>query len=509
MGKKGFLGRVILFVSALFMLVVFPVYNAKAETNYILTEDGKLVEDTNAYHSQIEPHVSGINIAAETAAPAKVEWCESFTTGVSFDREAGKYYKVQLLCEGTVMTTVNVEAVSTADTCFIPLVVTMESKSYGLFTVNVYETDSSYNNISGATTSDEYEYVKPTKQLAAPSGLSWSGTTLSWSAVSGMTGIRYLVDKVDTSSSTGYTYLGERIVANVNNTLDISDFISQYGDGQYRVRMYAVTNANVKKQSAMAVSDNMSYPVSPTDPDDPSTAHSITVTSDGNGTASSLESSAVMGTTVTIYVYSVNTGYEFDKWVVESGEVTLADPTSNMQTFTMPNTDVVIKATFKLKGATSYGITVTNDGNGSASANVSTAAQGTTVTVTATPNSGYKFKEWQVVSGGVTLSSTTANPATFTMGSTAVQVKAVFEQITYGITVTNDGNGSASANVNTAASGTKVTITANPNNGYEFKEWQVVSGGVTLSSTTANPATFTMGSTAVQVKAVFEQITYG
>ena len=71
MGKNGFLGRAILFVSALFMLVVFPVCNAKAETNYILTEDGKLVEDTNAYHSQIEPRVIGINLAAETAAPAR------------------------------------------------------------------------------------------------------------------------------------------------------------------------------------------------------------------------------------------------------------------------------------------------------------------------------------------------------------------------------------------------------------------------------------------------------
>ena len=70
-----------------------------------------------------------------------------------------------------------------------------------------------------------------------------------------------------------------------------------------------------------------------------------------------------------------------------------------------------------------YGITVTNDGNGTAKANVSSAKAGDTVTLTATPNSGYTFKSWQVISGGVSVSGNK-----FTMPSKAVSIKAIFEK---------------------------------------------------------------------------------
>jgi hypothetical protein len=86
-----------------------------------------------------------------------------------------------------------------------------------------------------------------------------------------------------------------------------------------------------------------------------------------------------------------------------------------------------------------------------------------------------------------------------------VEVTVTFEATTiafYSITVQTDGNGTASANVTSAASGAEITLTAAPNSGYRFKEWQVVSGGVTVSS--ANK--FTMPSSAVTVKAVFELI---
>ena len=262
---KSLFKSVLLWAAVISFIMIVPS-TVKAEPVYILIEDGTLMEDLSGNGESQQETAVEIDL---NASPTGVEWYEGFTTGIRFDREAGKCYKVQLMREGNLVSTFNIPSVSIAEKCFVPVGIRMDGVSWGIFTVNVYETNSSYVVTSGAATSGEYEYVKPTRQLAAPSGFSWSGTTLSWSAVSGMTGIQYMVDKVDSSNSTGYTYLGEITVANVNNTLDISHFTSQYGEGQYRVRMYAITNVNVKKKSIMAVSALMSYTHSPTDPINP------------------------------------------------------------------------------------------------------------------------------------------------------------------------------------------------------------------------------------------------
>ncbi|WP_310601674.1 endo-1,4-beta-xylanase [Anaerosporobacter sp.] len=56
-----------------------------------------------------------------------------------------------------------------------------------------------------------------------------------------------------------------------------------------------------------------------------------------------------VGTTVTIIADAAANGKEFDKWVVESGSVELADATKATTTFTMPAQAVSIKATYKTK----------------------------------------------------------------------------------------------------------------------------------------------------------------
>lgn len=77
---------------------------------------------------------------------------------------------------------------------------------------------------------------------------------------------------------------------------------------------------------------------------------------------------------------------------------------------------------------------------------------------------------------------------------------------TYSVTMQDDGNGTASANPSNAAAGTQITITATPDNGYQFKQWVVISGGAVLSSTTTNPATFNMPAGNVTIKAEFEPV---
>ncbi len=74
-------------------------------------------------------------------------------------------------------------------------------------------------------------------------------------------------------------------------------------------------------------------------------------------------------------------------------------------------------------------ITVTDDGNGTASASSASGEQGAEITLTATPNKHYKFKEWQVISGGVTITDNK-----FTLGSSDVEVKAIFENTTFPFT---------------------------------------------------------------------------
>ena len=73
--------------------------------------------------------------------------------------------------------------------------------------------------------------------------------------------------------------------------------------------------------------------------------------------------------------------------------------------------------------AVEHTVTVSNDGNGTGTADPSTAAAGTTIILTATPNTGYHFKEWEVISGDVTIKDDK-----FLMPSANVEVKAIFEK---------------------------------------------------------------------------------
>ena len=82
-----------------------------------------------------------------------------------------------------------------------------------------------------------------------------------------------------------------------------------------------------------------------------------------------------------------------------------------------------------------YSVTVTTDGNGTAMANPASAAKGDTVTLTATPNPGYVFDRWEVLSGGVTIGSDN----TFTMPGSAVKIKAHFKQAEYKVTLNTNG----------------------------------------------------------------------
>ena len=128
-----------------------------------------------------------------------------------------------------------------------------------------------------------------------------------------------------------------------------------------------------------------------------------------------------------------------------------------------------------------------NDGNGFVNIDGATSASYTTSAMVKA-NDGYKCRCVVTNRKG----SVTSNEATLTVTDAPVT--------TYTVTVTTDGNGTALANVTSAAFGTKITLTATAKEGYQFKEWQVVSGGVYIKDNT-----FTMPANDVSVKAVFEK----
>ena len=231
------------------------------------------------------------------------------------------------------------------------------------------------------------------------------------------------------------------------------------------------------------------------------TTYTVTVSNDGNGTGAATPSTAAAGTTI-ILTAMPKEGYHFKEWKVISGGVTIKN-----NKFTMPDNNVEVKAIFEEDtppAPTEHTVTVTSGGNGTASASPAKAIAGAEITLSAAPDKGYHLKEWQVESpAGLVITNNK-----FTMPDTNVAIKAIFEEdappapTEFTITVKTDGNGTASASHAKAVVGTEITLTAKPNKGYHFKEWEVISGGVTIKNNK-----FTMPDNNVEVKAIFEEDT--
>lgn len=242
-------------------------------------------------------------------------------------------------------------------------------------------------------------------------------------------------------------------------------------------------------------------------------------------------------TVATIEAFA-NEGYHFVNWTEEGSQVS----TNASYTFAVTGSRS-LTAVFEPDSVPTppdppeppqpvkYSVTVETEGSGAASASLTSAAAGTRITLTAEAGDGYHFKEWQAVSGNVSISQNT-----FTMPEENVTVKAVFEPdsvpappdppeppqppdppeppqppqpseppqppqpVKYSVTVETEGSGTASASLTFAAAGTRITLTAKAGDGYHFKEWQVISGSVSISENT-----FTMPEENVTVKAVFRE----
>ena len=360
-------------------------------------------------------------------------------------------------------------------------------------TVNGY--DLATMDISGNTATDAGDYtVRVTSKTGKWADGSTDAVTAAWSigkatqeAPIGLNGVAPTTEGGSDGKITGVDATMEyRAESEITYTACTGIEIENLSAGNYFVRYaedhnhFASPDAEVTVAKGAPLAD-------------------CTITFDGNGGSGSMGPVTVKAGANYILPdcgFTAPADQEFKAWEISGTEYKVGD------SYTV-NGDIEIKALWKNSVITpsTYTVTVSNDGNGTGAATPSTAAAGTEITLTATPNTGYHFKEWQIISGGVTIKDDK-----FLMPNDNVEVKAIFEKdappapTEFTITVKTDGNGTASASHAKAVVGTEITLNATPNTGYHFKEWEVISGGVTIKDDK-----FIMPSTNVEVKAIFEE----
>lgn len=119
-----------------------------------------------------------------------------------------------------------------------------------------------------------------------------------------------------------------------------------------------------------------------------------------------------------------------------------------------------------------YNITITTDGHGTASASQATAVEGKYVTLTATPNKGYEFDRWEVLSPeGLKIENDR-----FCMPGQAVQIKAYFTgsgEEAASHTLTFETNGGSSIAPVTKEEGTVIALNEykTTKDGSTFEGW--------------------------------------
>ena len=157
-------------------------------------------------------------------------------------------------------------------------------------------------------------------------------------------------------------------------------------------------------------------------------------------------------------------GWEFIEW---QGALT---GTANPQQITV-NEPKEVTAVFEQTG---FALTVMVNGEGTVANNPdqSVYEPGTVVELTASPAVGWEFIEWQGALTG------TANPQQITIDEPK-EVTAVFEQTGFALTVMVNGEGTVTINPDQSVyePGTIVELTANPNTGWLFEQWQGAATG--------------------------------
>ena len=200
------------------------------------------------------------------------------------------------------------------------------------------------------------------------------------------------------------------------------------------------------------------------------------------------------GTIVTVKV-TVPKGKTFESWSFTGVVLNTAQLTQQEITFTMPENDVVLTASFK---DIDYNITVTG---GTSSATTAIYQEEVTVTANA-PATGKEFDKWVV--SGITLSEEELAKSTvaFRMPASNVTMEATYKDVVYRVTVEN-----GTATLDMAKYQAEVTVKANePATDMYFDKWEVEGLDTTDIDLSKTEIKFNMPAGNVTFKATYKAI---
>jgi hypothetical protein len=179
------------------------------------------------------------------------------------------------------------------------------------------------------------------------------------------------------------------------------------------------------------------------------------------------------------------TGYEVDKWSVDSVDVQTGGNTYMLSNITAAHT---VTVTFKMRPA--YTVTGTAGANGSIIPTSVVVYHGDSQLFTATADTGYGVDKWTVDGADVQTGGTAYTLINITAAHT---VAVSFKILTYTITGAAGANGSIDPTSDiTKDYGSSQCFTGMPNSGYEIDSWYLdgslvqTGGGYCLNNITAN-----------------------
>lgn len=237
----------------------------------------------------------------------------------------------------------------------------------------------------------------------------------------------------------------------------------------------------------------------------------------GNPYRTSSNQMPPLGTVYTIHA-NPNPGFRFVQWeLVSSDGVSIQNPNAevtNLNTGGGPTGPISATARIRAVYERVYNLTFQSSPNagGNPRADQTILAQGETTTIHANVSNGYRFVQWEPVSGNATIANRTSQSTSITMGAGDSSIRAVYEQITHSVSVqanpTIGGNPTVSAS--SAAQGATINLNANPATGYRFVNWQFrTQNGATITNSNLANTSLRMGTGPVSVQANFERLEQG